>query len=538
MACYVRAHKSDNDVATTSWRVGEEPGHPVAMRACGLDDGVQARINGGGAMKYINNVRSLIQDLQARDRLVSSNREIDPKFEVTGVLKAVEGGSALLFDNIKGYPGQRIFCNPFSTNERICELFGAADVRSLKRVGMAAIRKPIAAQQVTAGPSQEVVIQGDDVDVLGAMPIPTYTETDPGRILGGMVLLTGNDIGSCISYKRMHFQGKNWASLAFIPGSHFEHWVLARRRAGQNLPLTINISPPPAVMAVAAGGGIPAVLPAGSDELAMAGGLQGGAVTICRAKTVDAMSIAEAEWVIEGYVDTSARIAESAERAKDPAAYAPFFPEWHGHEGEAETTYRFVVTGITRRKENPIFDVWLAHSLQLPNIIRLVNDGPLLDYLDRLSPGLITDINALDSMKQMGLIIQVRKRFRRDDTAIRNLILAALGLSVQLRLVIVVDDDVDIYNADELVWTMNTRLDAQSNMIMIPDPTHGRRAGGPLAPVARIGLDLTGPKADQQHYWRGEYPAVDLGRWFTAGQIAQATREQGEYARLLACKRV
>lgn len=486
----------------------------------------------------ITSVRSLVQDLSERGRIVRSSHEIDPRFEVTGVLKALEGGPALLFDNIKGYPGQRIFCNPFSSNERVCSLFGAPDVRSLKQVGMAAIRRPIPARRVDVAPCQEVVVSGGDVDVLRSMPIPTYTETDPGRILGGVVLLAGDDIGSCISYKRMHFQGGNWASLAFIPGSHFEHWVLDRRRAGKNLALTVNISPPPAVMAIAAGGGIPAVVPAGSDELAMAGGLQGSAVTVCKARTVDAMAIAEAEWVIEGYIDTRARVAESAQRAKDPEAFAPFFPEWHGHEGEAETTYKFIVTGITRRRDDPIFDVWLAHSLQLPNLVRLVNDGPLLEYLDRLSPGLIRDVNALDSMKQMGLVIQVKKRFRRDDATVRSLILAAFGLSMALRMVVVVDDDVDIYSADEILWAMSTRLDAQRNAIVIPEPAHSIRAGGPLKPVARIGLDLTGSKAEQQRYWRGEYPAVDLSRWFTAEQIAAATSEQGEYAGLLARRRV
>lgn len=491
-----------------------------------------------GSSMNITNVRSLVQDLHERGQIIRSDREIDPRFEITGALKALEGGAALLFENIKGYPGQRVFCNPFSNDARVCDIFGSSDVAGLKHVGLAAMRNPIAARQVDSAPSQEVVISGDDVDVLGTIPIPTYTETDPGRILGGVVLLSGEGVGSCISYKRFHIQGKNWASIAFIPGSHFEHWVLARRKAGQNLPLTINISPPPAVMAIAAGGGIPAVIPVGSDELGVAGALQGSGIGITKAKTVDAMSIAEAEWVIEGYVDTSARIAESAQRAKDPGGYAPFFPEWHGHEGEAEMSYKMVVTGITRRRDNPIFDLWLAHSLQLPNIIRLVNDGPLLDYLDRLSPGLIRDVNALDSMKQMGLVVQVRKRFRRDDAVVRNLILAAFGLSMMLRMVIVVDDDVDIYSAEEIMWALHTRLDAQSNMMVIPDPGKSGRASGPLQPVARIGLDLTAPKADQQHYWRGEYPQVELRRWFSGDQIASAVAEQSEYARLLARRRV
>ena len=488
-------------------------------------------------MSDIGSLRALLEVMKAEDQVFSTQKEIDPKFEVAGAVKALEGGTAALFENIKGYPGQRIFCNPFSTNERVAKMFGANSVKDLKRRGAAAFKSPIPPEVVVSGACQEVTMQGDDVDVLRTLPLLHFTETDPGRILGAVVLLSGADIGSCISYKRMHFRGKDWASLAFIPGSHFEHWVLARRKQGKNLALTINIGVPPAVMAVAASGGMPSVVPPGSDELAIAGGLQGKAVKICGAKTVDAFAVAEAEWVIEGYIDTGARVGESELVEKDSKEYAPFFPEWHGHEGEAEMTYKLVVTGITRRKDNPIFDVWLAHSLQLPNILRLMNDGPLLDYLNRMSPGLITDINAIDSMKQMGLVIQVRKRFRRDDGIVRNLILAAFAAIFPLRLVFVVDDDVDIYNADELIWALNTRLDPQSNMLVIPEPRHGLGAG-PLKPAARIGFDLTAPKAEQKHYWRGEYPAVDLEKWFSKEQIAKSQREQNEYARLLAKRRV
>jgi 4-hydroxy-3-polyprenylbenzoate decarboxylase len=395
------------------------------------------------------------------------------------------------------------------------------------------LRNPLKPKEVDNGACQEVVT-ADGPDVLRSMPILKYTETDPGRILGGgVVLLSGPDIGTCISYKRMHFRGKDWASLAFIPGSHFEHWVLARRRENRNLPLTVNLSASPAVMAVAASG----LLPAGSDELAFAGALQGAPVEICRAKTVDAYSIANAEMVIEGYVDTSSPIGESEQAEKDPSSFAPFFPEWHGHEGKADMTYKFVVTGVTRRKDNPIYEVWLAHSLQLPIINRLTNDAPLFEHLSRVAPGLVTDVNSLDGMKGMGLVIQVKKRTRRDDNTVRNLVLAAFSMGVHLRTVFVVDDDVDIYNAEEIMWALHTRFDPKDNMIVIPEGHHGRLAG-PLKLVSRIGFDLTAPKADQVHFWRGQYPEINLEKWLTKEQIASARAQQNDYAKLLARKRV
>ncbi|ODS65758.1 MAG: hypothetical protein ABS43_31370 [Bordetella sp. SCN 67-23] len=484
----------------------------------------------------ISTCRSYLDGLGQED-LLRVTKEVDPVCEATGILKAMENGPALLFENVKGYPGQRIMCNLFSREDRVARMFGVAETKDLKHRGAAALRRQIAPREVANAPSQELVTT-KDIDVLSMLPVCKYTETDPGRILGGGVtLLSGPDIGTCASYKRVHFRGKDWGSMAFIPSSHLEHWSIDRKRKGQKLPLTINICPPPAVMAVAAGGGLGWAIPAGSDELGFAGGLQGSPVNVCKAKTVDALAIADAEWVIEGYIDTSQTVWESDEAERHGDNKRELFPEWHGHEGRAERTYKFCVTGVTRRKDNPIFELWLAHSLELPIIRRLINDGPIFEFLDRLSPGLVTDINALDGMKSFGLVIQVRKRARRDDAVVRNLILSAFSMNPRLRNVFVVDDDVDIYDAEDVMWALHTRLDPRDNMIVIPRPTSEVR-DGPLSPVGRVGFDLTAPKQFQNLFWRGQYPRVDLRKWFTDEQIAAVQARQSPYARVLARKAV
>lgn len=479
--------------------------------------------------------RSYLDGLGAED-LLRVEKEVDPIHEATGILKAMENGPVLLFDSVKGYPGHRILCNLFSRQERVARMFGASDTKDLKHRGAAALRNPIAPREVATAPSQELVVT-KDIDVLSMLPVCKFTETDPGRILGAVTLLSGPDIGTCVSYKRIHFRGKDWSSMAFITSSHMAHWSIDRKRKGQKLPLTINICPPPAVMAVAAGGGLGWAIPAGSDELGFAGGLQGRPVEVCKAKTVDALAIAQAEWVIEGYIDTAQTVWESDEAERHGDNKRGLFPEWHGHEGRAERTYKFCVTGITRRKDNPIFEVWLAHSLELPIIRRLINDGPIFEFLDRLSPGLITDINALDGMKSFGLVIQVRKRARRDDAVVRNLILSAFSMNPRLRIVIAVDEDVDIYDAEEVMWAMHTRLDPKDNIIMIPRPVNEPR-DNPLSPVGRVGFDLTAPKQHQNLFWRGQYPRVDLRRWFTDEQIAAVQARQSSYAKVLARKAV
>lgn len=493
--------------------------------------------------KDITSCRGTLEFLKGQDELLTVTAEVDPILEVAGITKAMDNGLALLFQNVKGYPNRRILAGLFSRGERVAKIFGASSPRELKFKGLEAIKNPIPPRVVDGGPCQEVIFT-QDIDVLKTFPITQYTETDPGRILGGgNVLISGPDIGHCISYKRTHFRGKDWASMAFNPGSHFEYWVLERRKEKRNLPLTINSCPSPAVQAVANGGVIPLAIPMGSDELAIAGSMQGAPVEICKAKTVDAYAIANSEWVIEGYIDTSQVVWESEEGEKRGDFSAPFFPEGHGHLGRARTTYKFQATAITHRKDSPILYAPVGHSFEIPNMATLINDAALCDLLNRQWPGLVIDVNVLPSMMGwLGVVIQVRKQRKRTEEHIKNLILTAWTFCSILRVVVVVDEDVDIYNADELIWALCTRVNVKDDLIVMPPGTSWAgtkgRTIGPTAPVWRMGFDATVPLEYKWQYWRGEFPEVELGKWFTRDEIARVRTLQSEYAKVLAEKRV
>lgn len=490
------------------------------------------------AMKDISSCRGTLDFLKEENELLVIDNEVDPMLEVSGITKALDNGLALLFRNVKGYPNQRILTGLFSRGERVTKIFNVSDPRKLKFKGLEAIKNPIPPTVVDSGPCQEIVIT-DDIDVLKAMPITQHTETDAGRVLsGGIVLINGANIGNCISYKRTHFRGKDWASMAFYPGSHFEYWVLQCRKETRNLPLTINICPSPAVQVVAGGGFVPLVIPVGTDELAIAGGIQEVPVKICKARTVDAYAIANSEWVIEGYIDTSQVVWESEEGEKRGDSPSPFFPESHGHVGRARSTYKFKATAITHRKDNPIFYAPLAHSFEYHYMATFVNDAALFELLNRRYPGLVIDVNTLHGMMGLlGTVIQVKKQTRRDEEHIRDLILAAWASCSVLRTVVVVDEDVDIYNADEIIWALNTRINPNEDLILMSPGTTGK-VTGPAASVWRIAFDATVPFKYKQHYSRGEFLKVDLERWLTRNEIAGVRALQSEYARLLAKKGV
>jgi len=491
--------------------------------------------------KDITTVRGLIEYFKKEGELLTTQEEVDPICEVTGVAKAFDGGPAVLFENVKGYPGHRIFVNAFGNRSRLAKIFDVSDPKKLKFKVLDAMKNPIPPEVVNDAPCQEVVIT-KDIDVLKTMPVTQSIENDPGRIIGGgNILISGPEIGRCISHKRTFFRGNDWASMSVNPTSHFEYFMFERRKENGKLPLTINIGTPPAVMTLAAAGLCQLVIPAGSDELAIAGGLQGEPVRVCKAKTVDTEAIADAEWVIEGYLDTSQVVWESDKAEETGDMWQPFFIEWHGYQGWARRAYKFQATAITHRGDNPIFYASLATALEAHTRSGSFVEAGVYDICNKICPGLVIDTNVLDCMHGIaGVVIQVKKRRRRDEGFARNMIVTNLASSTALAIVIVVDEDVNIYSAEDVLWALTTRVDPKKDIIGFgTDELKGPAPVG-AADVAfggfggKTGFDATVPVDKKQAFDRGRHPRVNLEKWFDKKDVDMAKAMQNEYARFLA----
>ena len=489
------------------------------------------------ARKDITTVRGLVEFLKSENEILITAEEVDPILEVAGIQKAFEDGPAVLFENVKGYPDHRILINVFARKACLAKIFGVSDPTKFKFKALDAIRNPVPPRIVDNAPCQEVVIT-KDIDVLKTMPVTQIVETDPGRIIsGGIALFSGPDIGHCIAYRRTFFRGKDWASLNIAAAGHMEHILFEGKEKGAKLPLTLNIGCSPAVNVVGAAGMMQLAVPAGSDELAIAGGLQDTPVEICKAKKVDAYSVADSEWVIEGYLDTSQTVWESEEAEKTDDIWKPFLIEWRGYLGWARRTYKFQATAITHRQDNPIYYSSLASCVEVFNRLGSFAAAMMYDIGNRVRPGFVQDVNVPDSMHgQAGIVIQVKKRSPVDDGFVRNLILAAFTASTNIQLAIVVDEDVNIYSADDILWALMTRVDPEQDVIAFSEP--GGPQPGRVGRQGRAGYDATIPFDKKFIYFRGTHPEVNLEKWFTKEEIERIRAEQSEYARFIAQNRL
>ena len=129
-------------------------------------------------------MRGTIEFLREQEgELLVVKDPVDPVLEVAGIQVALEEGPAILFEDMKGYPGMRSVGNIFARRDRIAKIFDVEDWKQLKWKCLDAIKNPLAPVVVEDAPCQEVVYTGDDIDVLSLLPVLKHTTRDGARVM-------------------------------------------------------------------------------------------------------------------------------------------------------------------------------------------------------------------------------------------------------------------------------------------------------------------------------------------------------------------
>jgi UbiD family decarboxylase len=215
--------------------------------------------------------------------------------------------------------------------------------------------------------------------------------------------------------------------------------------------------------------------------------------------------------------------------------------------GRAHKTYKFQVTAITHQK-NPIFWSPLAHSFEGINLCKVIRDTCAWEIAERLYPGLVIDVNSLFAFRAIeGVVFQIKKRRRRDESYQKSILQASMGSVPSYTLVIAVDEDVNIYSAEDVMWAIAHRFNASTGLILGPatrgtayTPLEWAGAGSMAETrVGCLGIDATLPLgAIKGLFKRAVHPVdrVDLTKWLSIEEISNAKNGQCEYAKFLSEK--
>jgi UbiD family decarboxylase len=335
-----------------------------------------------------------------------------------------------------------------------------------------AMNNLIPPRMVDNAPCQQVVIEGSALDrpgcALEALPVPISTPGwDNGPYLTTSAFITKDPDTGVQNLGNYRAQVKSPRRLGMNPSVElkaggYQHW-LKYKALGRPMPTAVVVGLPPAI-AYASVQKAPETI----DEISLAGGLVGSPINVVKARTVDLMVPAEAEIVIEGYIDTEYLEPE-----------APF-GESHGHVNLAEYNGFMDVTCITRKRK-AIFTSFLSQLAPSESTV-MRQPGQEAIFLRHLRDhiGIKGILHVHMHMPLIGgyrvLVLQFERGTPQTEVW-RGLYASVTVQRPSGKFVIATNDDIDPNNADAILWAMTFRAKPHLDMQILPyrEEGHGPR---------------------------------------------------------------
>ncbi|MBX9757910.1 MAG: UbiD family decarboxylase [Beijerinckiaceae bacterium] len=507
-------------------------------------------------------LREHIERLKERGLLVTIDEPINKdthlhplvRWQFTGGLPD-SARRAFMFTNVVGADGRKfdspVMVGVLAASPEIYATGLGVKVEEIGDVWTRGIDNPIPPITVDNPVCQEVVITGEDLRKpgggLSALPIPISTPGFDSAPYFTATLCVTKDPDTGVrnmgtyraGLKANDRLGVRMATRLTGAGG-YQHWLKYKER-GEPMPIAIVIGSAPVVMYTG-----PQKLAIDEDEMAVAGGLAGCALRVCKAKTVDLEIPADCEYVVEGLIDTDVVEPEGP------------FGESHGYIALEEFNMSMRVTAITHRR-NPIFvSVVSQVTPSESSVMKKVAYEPL--YFQHLKKTLnikgITGVVMHEPLSNLRPIIFLQFKPGSVQSEVWRGLQGASTLQAQCgKIVIAVTDDVDPRNADAVFWSMAYRSNPIDDLLVVPyrSRSHGPKTSSgsanstllidatskdlmpPLALPAKqfmeeakgiwekLGLPALRPQAP----WHG----VHLGDWDERWETFAQSAVKGEWAR-------
>ncbi|HYQ96731.1 MAG TPA: UbiD family decarboxylase [Candidatus Nitrosocosmicus sp.] len=400
-------------------------------------------------------LREFLKVLEEEHELQKIKVEVDPKHELGAICKIHNerpNSPALLFENVKGHTipvvGQLL-----ASDRRVALALGLSQENVFNETVQRA-SNPIAPKLVSKGASQDVVLEGADVD-LTKLPLCTNNPRDGGPyITAGHVIIKDPEYGMNLSIYRMMLVSKNEVTLRFTPGHDgYDFMKNAEKRGQKKFEVAVCIGVPPAVYV--ASQFEPRI---GVYELDIAGGLVGEPVEVVKCRTIDLEVPALAEIVLEGELTLPAKTGDEGP-----------FGEFCGYTTAQVPNERIMTVKAVTHRKNPVYhNIWLGK----PPHEHLYVDA--LTYAVAAYQELKPAYPALKKAYappwgvSIVLLLQLEKRLMRPGI-VDNILAASLYTrSGKWKHVFVLDEDVVLEDPNEVLWALTTRFQPATDMFIIP----------------------------------------------------------------------
>jgi len=448
-------------------------------------------------------LRDFIAMLEEQGELKRISAEVDPALEVTEIsdrsLRA--GGPALLFENPKGskFP---LLANLFGTTRRIALAMGREDLEGLREVGklLAFLREPappkdwknlwenlpnyrralhVSPAVKKSAPCQEIVIEGDDVDI-GMFPVQTCWPEDAAPLVTWPLVITRGPEKERqnLGIYRMQVLGRNKLIMRWLPhrggALDFRDWK--ERHPGRPFPVSIALGADPATI-LATVTPVPDTL----SEYAFAGLLRGSKTEVVKSIGNDLQVPASAEIVLEGSIDPE----ETAEEGP--------YGDHTGYYNEVETFPVFTIERITHRPDPIYHSTYTGKPPDEPSMLGVALNEVFVPLLQKQFPEIVDFWLPPEACSYRVAVVSLKKQYPGHAKRVMMGMWSFLRQFIYTKFVIVVDEDIDIRSWEEVIWAISTRMDPIRDTVLIDNtPIDYLDFASPVAGLgSKMGLDAT-----------------------------------------------
>ena len=467
-------------------------------------------------MKF-KNLREYITYLEQKGDLRRITTQVDWDLEITEISDRMvkSGGPALLFENVIGYDTP-VLINMFSSDQRMKWALGVDNLddlaerihnllqmmqgppdgllNRLKALGQIIRIGSFQPKTVSTAPCQEITLSGDQVDLF-KFPIIRCWPGDGGRYITLPLVITKDPISGVQNYGMYRMQVYDSKTTGMHWQTHkvgANHYRLNTANESTSFEVAVALGGDPATIWSGS-----APLPPDIDEMAVAGFIREDGVDLVKGKSVDLMVPAEAEIILEGYVNVGEL------RSEGP------FGDHTGYYSMEDDYPVFHVTTITHRK-NPIYPTtFVGRPPTEDHWMGKVTERMFMPMIKLIIPEVI-DINMpAEGIFHNLVIVSIKKDY---PGQARKVIfgLWGLGLMSLSKTIVVVDHTVDVQNLSEVAWRVSANINPGRDLVVVDGPIDDLDIGSPTAKFgSKLGIDAT-QKLPEEGYTREWPPDIEM----------------------------
>ncbi len=429
------------------------------------------------------NLRDFLNRLDASGKLVRVKREVSTEYEIANVLNTLRE-QPTMFENVKGYDFP-VFGGITSSRDIIAEGLGTTKEKLLRAL-VDALREPQNPTLVDNAPCQEVV---ERVPNLNKFPFLLHLPGDGGRYATATcAVIKDPETGRNMSYHRLMLRGKDRFTARLIPKRQ-TRTTYDKTEGDIEMAVCIGNSVP--VMVAASLGPSPGV-----DELSIANALDKTDLVKCVTKDLEVP--AESEIVLEGRL------------TRELDSEGPFVDLTETRDFERQEPV-FVIDCVTHRKD-AMYQALLPGKMEHKLLMGMPKEPTIYDEVSK-----VCDCkNVLVTMGGGSWLHGVVQIVKKDPDDGKKAIRAAFEGHKSMKHVVVVDEDVDIFDPNAVEWALATRFQADTDALVLTeqpgsslDPSGDH--SGKKTLTAKVGLDATKPAGvDPKKYEIVKYEEVKV----------------------------